>query len=379
MRLALVLGALLHGALLCSSATLASPNADAGALRKVVSFNVGSANVKALLLDGETAWLGTSDGLIRFHTRSGEQRVYDNSSGLLSNGILSLAKMDGRIWVGTYGGGLSILDPATQEWSRYNIPEGLGDSFVYDMIRDPSGDIWIATWSGVNQVVGGALDDPSAWRLHTVRSTKGGLQNDWVYGLHAAPDGSVWLATEGGLARYQGGAWRNWTHADGLGASWERVAKDHADEQAAAAASRHHRRQRREQGLEATGPAYNPNYVVSLVVDQAGVVWAGTWGAGLSRFDGENWTSFTKADGLPGNHVFALSIEADRLWVGANQGLASFDGEVFDDHSDVANLNVAGVFAIEIGEGAAWVGGYGGASWYPQGFQSLLRDRKGDD
>lgn len=362
------------------TAEATSPAGDgAGALRQSISFDLGSTNVKDVLIDGMLTWLGTSDGLIRFDNRTGEQRTYNNKSGLLSNGVFYVGKLDGRIWVGTYGGGLSILDPETQTWTHYNIPDGLGDSFVYDVMRDARGDLWIATWSGVNQVIGGALQDPSAWRLHTVASTKGGLANDWVYGLASGPDGAVWLATEGGLTRYREGAWTNWKHADGLGAPWERVAGEDQERRADSATSRHHQRQRREQGLERAGPAYNPNYVVSLVVDAEGVVWAGTWGAGLSRFDGTAWRSFTMADGLPGNHIFALAISGRRIWVGTNHGLASYDGRTFDKLSPASGLNVSSVFAIAIADGSAWIGGYGGATWYPRGIEAVLSGKSEDE
>ncbi len=340
-------------------------------LRASISFDLKSVNVKDVLIDGKLTWLGTSEGLIRFDTLSGEQRTYDNKSGLFSNGVFHVSRLDGAIWVGTYGGGLSILNPKTETWRHYNIPDGLGDSFVYDVMRDVRGDIWIATWSGVNQVIGGALDDPSAWRLHTVASTKGGLVNDWVYALASGLDGTVWLATEGGLVRFRNGQWTNWTHGDGLGATWERVALEDRQGTADPTDSRHHRRQRREQGLERAGPAYNSNYVVSLAVDGGGVVWAGTWGAGLSRFDGKSWRSFTMSDGLPGNHVFALAIKGNGVWIGTNRGLASFHDKKLDKVVH-AGLNVSSVFAIAVAEKSAWVGGYGGATWYPRGIEAVL-------
>ena len=85
--------------------------------------------------------------------------------------------------MGTYGGGLSLLDEKTGQWKGYNIPEGLGDAFVYDVLTARNGDIWIATSSGVNRVRGGNLDDRSKWDLFTVENTRGGVPNDWVYGL----------------------------------------------------------------------------------------------------------------------------------------------------------------------------------------------------
>ena len=54
---------------------------------------------------------------------------------------------------------LSILNEAEDGWKTYNIPEGLGDGFIYDALELDNGDIWIATWSGANRVTGGRLDD----------------------------------------------------------------------------------------------------------------------------------------------------------------------------------------------------------------------------
>jgi hypothetical protein len=91
-------------------------------------------------------------------------------------------------------------------------------------------------------------------------------------------------------------------------------------------------------GLQKVDVAYNPNYIVSLAVDSQGVVWAGTWGGGLSRFDGKTWTQYTVAEGLPGNHVFMLHIDPKGvMWIGTNNGLARGRMAVRgDDHAATA-------------------------------------------
>ncbi len=336
-------------------------------------LQVGQRNVKALLVDGSTTWLGTSGGLIEFHLDTGEHRVHDNRSGLLSNGVFYVGKPDRRIWVGTYGGGLSILDPQSGTWQNYNIPNGMGDAFVYDVLQSQSGDIWIATWSGVNRIVGGKLDDDQSWELYTVENTQGGLPNDWVYGLAEGKNGEIWLATEGGLARYRDENWAHWNHADGLGAAFETVEDDIEFQSDPARVSDHHARQKQEQGLEDIQVAYNPNYIVSLAVDLEGRVWAGTWGGGLSQFDGETWRTLTVKDGLPANHVFALEIDGQgRVWVGTSRGLAwLFDNRIETfGHGD--GLLSHAVFSIGFGDGSgAWAGGFGGATWLPAGVEAI--------
>lgn len=333
-------------------------------LAKFVHFRTGNRNVKDMLLDGKVLWVATSGGLIRYDTASEKFRLFDNQNGLLSNGMFHVGKLGGRIVVGTYGGGMSLYDEAKDRWETINVPDGLGDAFVYDVLEASNGDVWIATWSGVNRVRKGALRDRSKWELFTVENTKGGLPNNWVYGLAEGKNGDIWLATEGGLGRYAGEKWDNWNHAKGLGAAYEKVKNDITFKSDPAQVSSHHARQKQEMGLSGINVAYNPNYIISLVVDAQGAVWAGTWGGGLSRFDGKTWTSYTTAEGLPGNHVFMLRIDAQKtLWVGTNNGLASLREGKFKTLNTNDGLFANNVFSMVTGQdGSLWVGSYGGVA-----------------
>ena len=206
--------------------------------------------------------------------------------------------------------------------------------------------------------------DRSKWDLHTVASTKGGLPNDWVYGLAEGRHGEIWLATEGGLSRFDNGQWQNWNHATGLGADYELV-KDHIDFKTdPSKVSQHHAKQKQEMGLEKIDVAYNPNYIVSLAVDAQGTVWAGTWGGGLSRFDGQRWKQYTVTEGLPGNHVFMLHIDPKgALWVGTNNGLAKMKDEHFEVLTTQNGLFNNTVFSMTTArDGTLWVGSFGGVA-----------------
>ncbi|HRI17423.1 MAG TPA: two-component regulator propeller domain-containing protein, partial [Burkholderiaceae bacterium] len=109
---------------------------------------------------------------------------------------------------------------------------------------------------------------------------------------------------------------------------------------------------------------YNPNYSVSLAVDAQGVVWAGTWGGGLSRFDGKTWTQYTVAEGLPGNHVFMLHLDPQgRLWVGTNNGLARMEKDRFVVYTTKDGLFNDAVFSmVTMRDGTLWVGSFGGVA-----------------
>ena len=347
-----------------AEAPLREGKASSDPSKPFTHFRVGNRNVKSMLLEGDVLWVGTSGGVVRYDTKTEDFKLYDIQSGLLSNGIFHVSRVRGKLAVGTYGGGLSLLDEKTGKWDTYNIPEGLGDAFVYDVLEAKSGDIWIATWSGVNRIRGGALRDRSKWELHTVESTKGGLLNDWVYGLAEGKDGIIWMATEGGLVRWREGRWDNWNHARGLGADYEKVKADIQFKEDPSKVSQHHARQKQEMGLQDVEVAYNPNYIISLAVDREGTVWAGTWGGGLGRFDGKKWTNYTTKEGLPGNHVSLLHVSRQgQLWIGTNNGLAQLNDGKFAVMTTHDGLFANTVFSMAAAsDGGIWVGSYGGVA-----------------
>ncbi|MBL0136884.1 MAG: hypothetical protein IPP79_24380 [Chitinophagaceae bacterium] len=58
----------------------------------------------------------------------------------------------GLIWIGTWGGGISVLDPIKNKFSFYRQdpknPGSLGSNNVWKIIEDEDGNIWIGTHSG---------------------------------------------------------------------------------------------------------------------------------------------------------------------------------------------------------------------------------------
>ena len=60
-------------------------------------------------------------------------------------------------------------------------------------------------------------------------------------------------------------------------------------------------------------------YAIALGPDKA--YWFGT-NNGLSRFDGDNWTTYGADDGLLGANVYAVVItESNEIWAGTRGGV----------------------------------------------------------
>jgi ligand-binding sensor domain-containing protein len=321
--------------------------------RAYTHFRVGNNSVLAIHAEGTVMWLGTSGGLVRYDTVTNEFATFDVRNGLRANGILYLGKLQGKIAVGTYGGGLSLLDANTQEWDHYGAADGLGDGFVYDVLALPSGDVWIATGAGVNRVRDGALRDRAKWDLYTVENTSGGLPNNRIYRLAAGPGDGIWIATRGGLANFRNGKWEHWTHANGLGAA-------PADSRPS---PRNAGQAQQTRGADA-GAAINPDHIAALEVGKDGSVWAGTRGAGLARFDGNAWTNYTVAEGLPSNQISTLNFDrSGRLWIGTTNGLALLNNGKFRVMTTAQGLLGANVYSVSAaGNGDLWVGALGGVA-----------------
>jgi len=76
------------------------------------------------------------------------------------------------------------------------------------------------------------------------------------------------------------------------------------------------------------GDGLPQSQVTALARDRLGYLWVGTRG-GLSRFNGDTFSTFTVRDGLPANRVHHLTVDsAGRLWIGTGGGVS-----VVEDHA----------------------------------------------
>lgn len=330
-----------------------------------VNFETG-ANVKTMAFEGDLLWMGLPNGVINYDTRTRDKHVIytpeSTGGGLVSKGIYIIRVDDkGNKWIGTYGGGLVKFDG--KGWKRYTPADGLGDLWVYDIVFDKKdGRMWVATWKGVS------VFDGKLFKNYTVAD---GLIDKWVYAITLDKSGIFWLGTEAGVNSYDGKEWKSYNHKDGLGAEVSEEDKTIPKNQfdlsqdgdvkgynSDSSAGRHHA------SVEKRNVGPNPNFVISIAVDNDNNKWFGTWGAGLSRFDGKTWKTYTKNDGLGGNFIHALAVESDgTLWAGTDGGASWFDGRSWKTYSKRDGLVDNNVFSIAFDAGGnKWFGTWTGLS-----------------
>ncbi|MFQ5587418.1 MAG: two-component regulator propeller domain-containing protein [Nitrospiria bacterium] len=331
-------------------------------------WSIGEVVVRGMAAKGDDIWIGTSNGLIRFDRKKEQPQIFNaKKAGLLSNVIVSITPdQKGNVWIGTYGGGLARFDGREWElftpyghgsknygpgWVQYAPKDGLGDLWVYDLLFEPDGSMWVATWKGASH------SKKEGFLTYTMDD---GLVDKWVYTVERESSGVLWFGTEGGINRFDGKTWQGWTHKDGLGAAIRQPLKRPKKDDGYDEDEDHHLQQGRE------NQETNPNYVISSVIDAKGIKWFGTWGGGLSRFDGKTFKNYTTKDGLPGNIINAIEIDAKgMMWIGTNKGVSRFDGKAFKTFTRMDGLLGDYVFAIAIDpDGHKWFGTFGGVSRY---------------
>ena len=115
------------------------------------------------------------------------------------------------------------------------------------------------------------------------------------------------------------------------------------------------------------------DYVLSAFSDKNGMLWFGTNGSGLARFDGRSFTTFTTAHGLPDNIIMYLGGDSKgNLWIGTSTGgLCRFDGRTFIavPLGDAPDLWSAVLCMWEDPDGTLWFGTRGRGLYRYNGHQ----------
>jgi len=320
--------------------------------RVVDSFNVGQdVYVRSMTTDNvaKSLWVGTSVGVLEIDiTTRNMLNSFTRDHGLANEYVFGmLVDKDRTKWFGTNGGGITSYKDG--KWKTYFPMHGLADYWVYSFAQQSTGKIWIGTWAGLNEF------DPKTEKFKTYVKE---LVNEWVYGLDVDSQDRVWIGTEGGVNMFDGKTWQTWTHKEGLGAP-------NRDNLPLSTNTGLGTRSRHDLSVMAQGMnTYNPNYVFSLIVAKDQTVWAGTWGGGVSHYDGHEWKNFTTNEGLAGNIVYTVAQDYNgELWFGTNNGLSHYDGKSWETLTSDHGLLDNSIYAIaSVDNNQIWVGSRNGVA-----------------
>jgi ligand-binding sensor domain-containing protein/signal transduction histidine kinase len=282
-----------------------------------ISEGLRDASIRALLEDRDgLIWIATATGgLYRFDGTHFESMHL--GAGSAAEPVSSMYEdQDGTIWFGTKTG--ALFRKSNDHFDVIAPPGRLG-SAVHALTRDRDGNLWIATnGRGLVRFRDGMLSAPEG---------NDALSSD-LRALYEDNEGSLWIGTVGaGLLRLRDGKFAPLGIPEGLqgNVAWSIIPRAAGGiwvgtDTGVSSYS---------EGVfhQITPPHGFENVRVrSLLEDRKGVLWVGTYGAGVYSRDGDQVAVYNRQNGLSGNTVRALNQDREgRIWLGTEAGLDLID------------------------------------------------------
>ncbi len=154
-------------------------------------------------------WIGTyNDGFFKFYPKTGNYQQFIKEQTLPTlrqNDVFCLLEDSrGKLWIGTNGSGVDVFDAKTQKFIRdKEIPAALdarfllSNGYIRTIVEDHNGKIWIGSYGN-----GLAVLDPVKRDVVFLDRNNGRLPSNKINALYADPRGGMWVGTSGeGLVR----------------------------------------------------------------------------------------------------------------------------------------------------------------------------------
>lgn len=244
--------------------------------------------VNAILeVNQRSLWISFARYLMAVDLQSGERTDLRETLRLDANVISMARDRRGRIWLGTSGAGLALVEsPGRVRWFRHDPedPRSLANDVVNAILVDGADRVWLATWGGLSRF------DEQRVRFENYQPPG---QDAKYLALAEDTHHRLWLGTHlYGLQRFDPDSLAFTTYPAG--------------------------------GVRGT---LSNGRVNAVHVDRRGTIWAGTQN-GLDALDPATGIirNFHFGDGLPGNAVSCiLEDERNGIWLGTNNGISRLD------------------------------------------------------
>ena len=326
--------------------------------------------VKKMAGDGKgNIWMASGTGLLRF---DGTNFINVTKQAGLESSNTDTPSVDrnGKVWFGFDSSAASYDGTNVVTYDR---SQGLGLTQVECTHIAPDGAVWFAGGGGVSRFDG----------TNFVNFTKeDGLPDDDIHFVTSSPDGVMYFGSSAhGVGRYDPTTFISYTTADGLAANstWSSfLAADGAvwfghdpsvfGNDPVAGVSRFDGRQ-----FTTFADTNRISVTGSLAQTRDGVLWLPADRDGVMRFDGTNFIRFAAADSLAGPGVYAMAAAPDgSVWAGTGSGLSHFVEGRWQNFLSPGGKQISSIVCDS--QGTVWAGSVRGQSVWRfdgAGFQPL--------
>ncbi|MBS1562817.1 MAG: response regulator, partial [Bacteroidetes bacterium] len=349
--------------------------------------------IKCIYIDKQGIyWFGTYRGGINKYDKNLNLFNLKLSDAFHENGsrssiVTSFAnRKDGKLWVGTDGGGLYIFDPATDQLKHYDIVyqgRAVPPLSILSLHTARSNELYIGTYANGLYI----LDPVSGKTRHlTMGAGKNDLNANDFYSIKEDSRGRIWLGTNGAginvlengkvIAKYtphpvtsndlllpvngyiraleedrNGNMWIG-THGSGIAVCNSRTGAFTV--------------------FDKNRSNLPSDKVQSLLLDHLGRMWVGTYGEGLCLFDDRSasFKTYSEKDGLQNTTIYDMQEDASgHIWVSNNTGISSLDVDKgifrnYTTYNGTQNNNFVHGSGIKTPDGRLFFGGLQGFNYF---------------
>lgn len=161
-------------------------------------FNSYNMNVRAFFIDTQgRKVIGTRDGLCYISEQENLVRYYTSESSVLrSNIILFVKPLEEDYLVGTYGGGMYLLNPETGELTFFKQDDCFKENSFTECDEDEDGHFWISGTNGVYRY------DKSTGKYVVYNSRNSSLSCKSIFTVKVDSKDRIWFGGSGAVFMY---------------------------------------------------------------------------------------------------------------------------------------------------------------------------------
>ncbi len=153
--------------------------------------------VRTITFNGKQRLIGSRDGLIFIDEEKDIVRRYMFPE-LRASMIISSCFYEGKFYVGTYGGGMYVLDPVTLALDDFahDMREPFHTGHIFCIRTDREGNMWVGTSNGLYCFKGGR-------QIYHFTSSQSKLPSGNVYEVFFDSSGNGWICAEKGMCIWE--------------------------------------------------------------------------------------------------------------------------------------------------------------------------------
>ncbi|MCB9361678.1 MAG: SpoIIE family protein phosphatase [Flavobacteriales bacterium] len=266
----------------------------------------------------DDVWFGSSQGLYKYNLAIDSVAFYKTENEILNTSFINCIYADsaGNLWIGTKKNGVFVIDKS-KKVTNYTVKNGLTNNYVKTIIEGGKGTVFVGTLDGLNIIVNGVvskIDLPKGEGTNLTFTSSYFYEDKIVFGalnsqlyfldkhtLHAS-----WIAPENGFPFKK--TWSVFTDNEGI--LWLGTLGN---------------------GLVKFNPIFTfhdsqngllNDYINAVYENKQGQIFVGNNG-GLNVIDKNQITTY-KVDKLGFSNVFHINEDKNILYIGSNIGLYKF-------------------------------------------------------